>query len=114
MSSVYPSQGYVVKRSEKRASTAAGQPGELLVFDEFHPYPFRQFASKQVDEYPTFNKVNTVACDDAYGDIIHSIFSMLKGLLSGDLKLNLLLNINYSLQFIWIYFIGTDLCSLHV
>jgi len=71
----------VVKRSEKRASTAAGQPGELLVFDEFHPYPFRQFASKQVDEYPTFNKVNIVAGD---GACYHNYFMYSDTLLFSD------------------------------
>ncbi|XP_052768636.1 ribosome quality control complex subunit NEMF-like [Mya arenaria] len=58
-------KGYVVKRSEKRPNAKDGEPSELLVFDEFHPYPFKQYEKKHVEEYPSFNK----AVDEFYSQM---------------------------------------------
>ncbi|WAR18853.1 NEMF-like protein [Mya arenaria] len=61
----FPDSGYVVKRSEKRPNAKDGEPSELLVFDEFHPYPFKQYEKKHVEEYPSFNK----AVDEFYSQM---------------------------------------------
>ncbi|XP_064599750.1 ribosome quality control complex subunit NEMF-like [Liolophura sinensis] len=50
------SKGYIIQKCEKRPNVAEGESGELLTYDEFHPYLYKQHAEKHYKEFESFDK----------------------------------------------------------
>ncbi|XP_013398422.1 nuclear export mediator factor Nemf [Lingula anatina] len=59
------SRGFITQKKDKKVNPQEGEFAELLTYDEFHPYLFKQYENKSFVELPSFNK----AVDEFYSKI---------------------------------------------
>ncbi|XP_059148218.1 ribosome quality control complex subunit NEMF-like [Physella acuta] len=51
-----PCKGYIVQRKDKRPSGSSGESEDVFLFEEFHPYQFKQHATKPCVVFEMFNQ----------------------------------------------------------
>jgi len=51
-----PSKGFIIQKKDKKPSTSGGAAQEILLYDEFHPFLFKQHETRPHMEFPNYNK----------------------------------------------------------